>query len=168
MVGMGDVRLAEAVDYQVLNQFIVRACGEAYADERNRKACNVFVAAVARKLGLHVDGLANDIYEEIEDGTPWMNCGRGFDGAVKAAYYARQGYFVVAAWENPADDGNGHVAVVTGFGHAKGAITSFDVLASWGVLNRPAKHLKGIRWAFNVHKKFPDVIFGAQFIRRFS
>jgi hypothetical protein len=175
MAGMGDLKTAEAQQYKILHARILDACHAAYQAERNKSACNFFVQDVARRLGITsgVEGKANDIYASIEAGSPWINCGEGEAGSVAAAYYALQGFFVVAAWEDT-EGGTGHVAVVAALDFSaipKGrSPTSFHVLASWGMKDRPqnAKHLGGIRYTFSPSEKLPDVIFGAQFIQKFA
>lgn len=175
MVGMGDLKVAEARQYELLHKHIVSSCLAAYEIDKNKSACNFFVQDVAQRLGITsgVEGNANEIYDAIARGSPWIDCGTGVSGSVTAAYYALQGFFVVAAWKNSTGR-SGHVAVVAGldFGSVPrgNSPTSFQVLSSWGVLDSPddAKHLGGIRNTFSPGSKLPNVIFGAQFIQKFN
>lgn len=173
MVGMGDLRMAEVRGYEAAHRQILGACQAAYGVDRNKAACNFFVQDVASRLGITsgCEGSANEIYDAIDKGSPWINCGTGVSGSVTASYYAQVGFFVVAAWQNPTGN-SGHVAVVAGLDIPRGAksATSFHVLASWGVLNCPddAVHLGGIRNTFSPGSKLPNVIFGAQYIQKFS
>lgn len=173
MDGMGDVRVAEAREFRAMHKLIIDACEAAYAIDSNKAACNFFVQDVAKRLGITsgVEGQANNIYDSIDHGSPWINCGTGLAGSVKAAHYAQDGFFVVAAWKNPTGD-SGHVAAVVGLDIPKGAksATSFHVVASWGVKDCPdeAVHLGGIRNTFAPSSKLPNVIFGAQCIQKWS
>jgi hypothetical protein len=166
-MGMGDVKIAEARSYETGHQRILRACTKAFQNAANRANCSGFVKAVAAELRVPIGNLgagqANDIYDEIGK-PPWISLGKGHTGAVKAAYCARQGNFVIAAWKDPSG-GNGHVVVVTdldlrGLGFA-GKVSDRSVLASWGVFNQADLARDGgpIRTTFNVQLKLPDVIY---------
>jgi hypothetical protein len=170
MAGFGDLKVAEARGYEEAHKVVLDACASAFSDDDNKGNCSGFVKAVGDKRGIQVgttgQGQANDIYDEIS-GSPWLDLGQGHAGAVKAAYYARQGYFVVAAWKS--DSGNGHVAVVTDLKNlqSRGALTDRNVAASWGVLNHAdlAQNGGAIRESFGPDKR-DTVRYAAQYIKK--
>lgn len=175
-MGMGDLKIAEARGYERAHRQILDACSKAFKSDSNKANCSGFVKAVARELGIVAignlgAGRANDIYQELEK-RPWIPLGKGRAGAVEAAYAAREGSFVVAAWKNPS--GSGHVAVVTDLDLAnlkiEGAVSDRNVLASWGVLDHKdlAKNGGLIRTTFNPTNKLPDVIYAWHPIMRFQ
>jgi hypothetical protein len=173
-MGMGDVKVSEARAYEGLHRLILKACADAFEIAANRANCSGFVKDVGNRLGISIGGTgvgqANDIYSEI-DGAPWYLLGHGAPAAVKAAYWARQSYFVVAAWKHP-DGHNGHVAVVTDLRDLQqrvAALTDRNVAASWGVLNREdlAQDNGPIRESFGTLKR-PNVKYAARFINKFS
>ena len=175
MTGMGDVKAAEARDYGSAHARILDACAQAFRDPANRANCSAFVRSVGVQLGVPV-GLtggrqANDIYDEIQR-SPWLLIGHGEAAVSRAVYMAREGFFVVAAWKHP-DGGHGHVAVVTDLTGINRYIThptSRNVLASWGVLDAGdlARNGGRIRETFDVTHKLPQVVYAAQYIRRFQ
>jgi hypothetical protein len=172
-MGFGDLRVAEARAYEEAHQRIVDACKEAFAVPENQANCSGLVKYVGEKLGIKIgqtgNGQANDIFDEIQKGSPWLYLGKGNAGAVKGAYYATQGFFVVAAWKS--SSGSGHVAVVTDLQDLKGVkeVTDRNVAATWGVLDHAelAKFKEGIRSSFGADKR-DAVIYAAQFPTKFS
>ena len=170
---MGDVKFAEARGYAKAHERILAACNRAFESEDNRANCSGFIKAVAADLGITVGllgkGQANDIYSEIQN-PPWISFGSGHDGAVRAAYAAREGFFVVAAWKN--SDGNGHVAVITDLANLRrGTFTVSDrnVAAAWGVLDRSDLAENGgfLRVTLNPTTKIPNTIYAGQYITKF-
>jgi len=171
-MGMGDLKVAESRQSAELHQTILDACSAALSNEENQANCSGFVKDAASKLGIKVgttgNGQANDIFDEI-DSSPWIPLGTGHAAAVKAAYYALEGFFVIAAWRN--DSGNGHVAVVTDLVglQNRGAVSDRNVAASWGVLNNAdlAQENGPIRESFGSGKR-EHVKYAAQFINKFK
>jgi hypothetical protein len=171
---MGDVKAAEARDYANAHARILAACEVAFKSEANQANCSGFVKAVGTTLGIPVgttgSGQANDIYDEIGK-PPWMPLGESEEGARRAIYAARQGFFVIAAWKSEAGK-NGHVAVVTDLANLDRKttqVTTRNILASWGVLDHSdlARLGGSIRESFSVTKKLPKVRYAAQYIRKF-
>lgn len=100
--------------------------------------CSGFVKAVAKDLGIALEGVANDICQAIQ-AAPWRQLGKGTAAAKIAGASALEGKFVVAALSAA---GNGHVAVVVDL-NAHGAI------AYWGRLNSVGKEYAPISQSWN-------------------
>jgi hypothetical protein len=174
-MGFGDVKVAEARGYKRAHDVILKACAQAFADDDNCANCSGFVKAVADMVGVPLaktgKGQANDIYLEIQK-PPWIPIGTGEAASVRAVYYAREGFLVVAAWKNPDANKNGHVAIVTDLRDLTKltkVVTDVNVAASWGVLDRAelARQDGRVRDAFGPDKR-PAVFYAAQYIRKWS
>jgi hypothetical protein len=170
MAGMGDLKQAESEQNRRLNALITKACADAFGSVANRGNCSAFVRDVGSRLGIMITGQqANDIYIEIQR-PPWTLLGIGNQGAIKAPYYALQGFLVIAAWKNKS--GNGHVAIVHDLRDLSNKITSIsdrNIAASWGVLDMPnsAQFSGRIRDSFRA-TRLADTVYAARFITKFG
>jgi hypothetical protein len=123
---------------------VVRACKAEW--NSHKSDCSGFVRAVAHDLGITLQGLANDIVDQICR-SPWTSLKH--DG-IAARQKAEAGYFVVAGLkEKP----HGHVVVITPgpLAHAK------YPTGYWGRLHGTGKMNTTINFAWN--KQDRDKVF---------
>src|SRR5688572_5077732 len=93
--------------------------------------CSGFVRAVAKDLGVTLNGLANDICKTIQ-APPWGQLGKGEMASITAGASASEGKFVIAGLSAPS---HGHVAVVVDLKTAGTA----RAMAYWGRLGSSGK-----------------------------
>jgi hypothetical protein len=136
--GLADVGGAEAAGKR---SRVIASCVKHWPD--NQGDCSAFVRAVAKDLGFHLSGNANDIYGEIAK-NPWIQIGVGASASVTAGISAGEGKFVIAAEES---QGHGHVAVVVDYRNAFDSYPQVDrnkAVAFWGKLNSVGKEFQRI------------------------
>jgi hypothetical protein len=136
--GLADVGGAEAAGKR---SRVIAACVKHWPD--NQGDCSAFVRAVAKDLGFHLSGNANDIYGQIAK-TRWTQIGVGTPASVTAGITAGEGKFVIAAEEG---QGHGHVAVVVDYRNAFDSYSQVDrnkAVGFWGKLNSVGKEYQRI------------------------
>src|SRR6185312_14288840 len=116
--------------------------------EEHKADCSGFVRAVAAKIGITVQGLANEIVDALRAGDPW----RPLPDGVAAAASAAAGKFVVGGLrgdEQFEHSNHGHVVVVVAGPLAHGRYPS----AYWGRLGGVGSEFQTINWAWNDHDR---------------
>jgi len=116
------------------NSNVIKSCKTHIDHHANN--CSGFVKAVANDFGIHLNGLANDIYKTLNHDLHYVQkYGVGDNAAKEAAKDAAEGkYLVIGASRNA--NGHGHVAIITGLdsgGHVR---------VYGGVLDHPEKASK--------------------------
>ncbi len=114
---------------------VVSTCEEKW--DAHKCDCSGFVKAVASELGITLNGMANDIVDEIQ-GEPWVVIQNGLEARQKA----EDGLFVVAGMK---EAGHGHVVVITPGPLAHDRYPT----GYWGRLGSVGKKDSTINWAWN-------------------
>ncbi len=119
----------------------------------NSNACNKFLVAVAKGLGVHLpEGrFANDLFDHMSASSEWLLLGKGHQAMSKAVEHALNGGFVVAATkENP----NGHVAIIVG------VTDDGTPIAYWGMLGGVGQKKGQLSYSW-ARSKFPNISYFA-------
>lgn len=115
----------------------------------NQSDCSSFVNAVAKDVGIELNGDANQIFVSIKQ-SPWSFIGQGDHGAHLAAVAATNGDFVIGAYKNPG--GHGHVAVIVDTNyHSMIAAKRERALAYWGQIGPKGQESTGAGRKRSVH-----------------
>jgi hypothetical protein len=117
------------------------ACEACFA--ANNDDCSAFARAVASKVGVTLDGLANEIVQTLRDGPGWNVLPDG----VAAAKSAHDGKLVMAGlkgFEHRPPRLHGHVVVIVDGPLHDNSYPS----AYWGELGGPGAKDKTINWAW--------------------
>jgi hypothetical protein len=120
---------------------IVNACEAEW--EAHKADCSGFVKAVAARLQIRLQGLANDIVAEISQ-PPWLHLADG----IQAEKAAADGRFVIAGMrgsDQAAPAEHGHVVVVVKGELAHGLYPA----AYWGRLGSVGSKNKTLNFAWN-------------------
>jgi hypothetical protein len=120
----------------------VRAACEACFEE-HANDCSGFARAVADRLGVPLQGLANGIVDAIRGGNGWVRLPNG----AAAAAAAENGKFVIGGLkgtEQKHRSEHGHVVVVVGRPLARNAYPS----AYWGRLGGGGRKDTTVNWAW--------------------
>lgn len=120
---------------------VISACDAEWPAHQND--CSAFARAVAHRLGITLNGNANQIVEELRTGASW----RRVAGASEGMAAAEKGDFVVAGLkggEQAAPSEHGHVVVVVS-GRVGG---NAYPLAYWGRLGGGGQKNRTINWAW--------------------
>lgn len=120
------------------NNNVVKSCQRHIDHHANN--CSGFVKAVANDFGIHLTGLANDIFKELNNLHYVKKYGVGSDASKVAAQDAADGkYLIIGASKDSNPNGHGHVAIITGLD------SHGNVLVYGGVLNHPEKASRNIK-----------------------
>ncbi len=120
---------------------IIAICEQQWPAHQND--CSGFVKAVAAQLGVALNGLADDIVDEIQD-EPWEVLDDGPAAAQKAA---QPGMFVVGGLKGSDEQQpsqHGHVVVVVPGPLAHGTCPT----AYWGKLGSSGRKATTVNWAW--------------------
>jgi len=135
-------------------QRIINTCEADF--DANNDACNNFLIAVASDLGITLNGLADDIVDQIQ-GNGWAVLVDGPDAKAKADL----GWFVVAGLkgaDNVPPQDHGHVAVIVTGPLANGKYPT----GYWGMLDGQGKKNTTINWAWNAASRDLVIYAGRQ------
>ena len=133
-------------------QDVIAACEAEW--EAHKSDCSGFAKAVAAQLNVTLNGLANDIVDEIA-AVPWTQLADG----PSAAACAGAGQFVLAALKGAnqvVPDAHGHVVVVVQGPLADGRYPT----AYWGKLGGVGAKDQTINWAWRAGDR-DNVVYGA-------
>lgn len=104
--------------------------------------CSGFLKAVARDLGISLNGMANAIIDQMESESTWTNLDTDVD---KAKEYAAKGYLVVAGLRA---NGHGHVAIIMPSDSPAGKAPHYPK-GYWGRYGSVGKKDTAISWSWN-------------------
>jgi hypothetical protein len=116
--------------------------------EANQHDCSGFVRAVAKQLGVTINGLANEIVDTIRSSTEWRAVPDGTTAAARAA----AGQLVIGGMrgdEQFEHSNHGHVVVVVDGPLAHGRYPT----AYWGRLGGEGSKNETINWAWTEHDR---------------
>lgn len=116
--------------------------------QTHKDDCSGFVHAVGTVLGVKIEGMANDIVNEIRGGGPW----RPLPDGPAAVESARKGKFVIAGLrgdEQFEHSNHGHLVIVIDGPLARGLYPS----AYWGSLGGEPGRFETLNWAWTQHDR---------------